>query len=168
MKASFLLFGLFLFGRFATGQALPIVEKDGQKYYAYTTLEGQSISEIQALLHTDIDQLLALNPGLERGIDPQQIVVFPVRLGTITHQVAPQQTLYAIARLYEVAIDSLLNWNPSAVNGLKIGQTIYIHNSILPFDIADSQLPSQTTPSNFAPKLSDTIIKHIVLEKETL
>ncbi len=168
MKASFLLFGLFLFGRFATGQALPIVEKDGQKYYAYTTLEGQSISEIQALLHTDIDQLLALNPGLERGIDPQQIVVFPVRLGTITHQVAPQQTLYAIARLYEVAIDSLLNWNPSAVNGLKIGQTIRIHNAILPFDIADPQLPNQATPSKFAPQLSDTIIKHTVLEKETL
>lgn len=62
MKAALLLFGLVLFGRFATGQALPIVEKNGQKYYAYTTLEGQSITDIQALLHTDIDQLLALNP----------------------------------------------------------------------------------------------------------
>ena len=170
MKATLLLIGLFLFGRFATGQTLPIVEKDGQKYYAYTTLEGQSISEIQALLHTDIDQLLALNPGLERGIDPQQVIVFPVRLGTITHQVAPQQTLYAISRLYEVAIDSLLNWNPSAVNGLKIGQAIRIHHAVIPFDLTNPQPQGFSTAgsAHFAHKLSDTIIKHTVLEKETL
>lgn len=170
MKATLLLIGLFLFGRFATGQALPIVEKDGQKYYAYTTLEGQSISEIQALLHTDIDQLLALNPGLERGIDPQQVIVFPVRHGTITHQVAPQQTLYAISRLYEVAVDSLLNWNPSAVNGLKIGQALRIHNAVLPFDLTNPQPQGSSTTgsAHFAHKLTDTIIKHTVLEKETL
>ena len=170
MKASLLLFSLFMFGRFATGQALPIVEKNGQKYYAYTTVEGQSITDIQALLHTDIDQLLALNPGLEKGIDPQQVIVFPVRLGTITHEVAPQQTLYAIARLYEVAIDSLINWNPSAANGLKIGQAIRIHHAILPFDLTDPQPQgsSSTGTAYFAHKLTDTIIRHTVLEKETL
>lgn len=168
MKASMLLIGLLFFGLFTAAQALPIVEKNGQKCYAYSVQDGQTLTELQALFHTDIDQLLLLNPGLERGIDPQRLIHIPVRRGTVAHKVEPQQTLYAISRLYEVAIDSLFNWNPSAVHGLKIGQTIRIHNAILPFDIADPQLPNQTLPPHIAPQLSDTIIKHTVLEKETL
>lgn len=163
---------LFLVSLVARSQALPIVEIEGQKYYSYTLQAGQTLSQLEALTQQDIDQLLVLNPGLERGIEAGATLIFPVKRGILQHKVAAQQTLFAISRLYEVPVDSLYAYNPSAKAGLKVGQTLRIPNAVLPFTVSGSN----TTPTSltlavshtFAHKLTDTIIKHTVLEKENL
>jgi len=150
-------------------QALPIIEKDGQKYYQYEIIEGQNLIQLQSLFKCDADELLTINPGLERGVEVGQSILAPVLRGPLTHKVEPQQTLYAISRLYEVPLDSLYSWNPSAQNGLKAGQDLLLQNVILPLNVG--QLKVETTPvfqSKFAPKITDTILTHTVLEKETL
>ena len=150
-------------------QALPIVEKDGQKFYQYVLPEGQSLTQLQTLFKCDADQLLALNPGLERGLVAGQTILVPVLRGQIVHKVTPQQTLFAVSRLYEVPVDSLYSWNPSARSGLKVGQQLVLKNMVLPFQVNGANpAPIVTSSDTFAHKLTDSIIKHTVLEKENL
>lgn len=157
-------FGLFE----SSGQILPIVERDGQKYYQYELQTNQSLHDLQKLLKIDIDELLNLNPGLERGPQAGYKVFFPVRFGLIEHQVEAQQTLYAISRLYGVTIDSLKAWNPTAGEGLKIGQIMRVEHQILPFDVSNGAKPSISDVSAKIPMLSDTLIAHTVTGKETM
>jgi LysM repeat protein len=168
MTQFFLFIGILFFSLKATAQALPIIEKNGQKYYQYQLQEGQTLYQLQALTKLDADQILVLNPGLERGVEAGSIIVFPVQRGTIYHKVQPDQTLFAVSRTYEVPVDSLLRWNPTAKSGLKVGQSLRIQNSILPFDTAQPQAFVAQNQATFPHKLTDTIIKHTVLEKETL
>ncbi len=152
----------------AEGQALPIVVQDGQKFYQYTIQENQTLAQIQTLFNTDIDTLLALNPGLERKVEFGTQIIVPVKKGTLQHVVEAQQTLYAISRLYEVPVDSLYAWNPTATTGLQIGQVLRIHNTILPFDPNGPANAATTKNNPRAPQLSDSIIRHTVLANETL
>jgi len=162
--------GLFFATLTVRSQALPVIEKEGQKYYQYTLQEGQTLSQLQALLKQDADHLLAVNPGLERGIVAGQVINVPVQRGQLTHKVAPQQTLYAISRIYEVSVDSLMKWNPNAKNGLKVGQAIIVKGAVLPLTPDGIQQVAITAApdSSFPHKLTDTLIKHTVLEKENL
>ena len=162
--------GLFFATLTVRSQALPVIEKEGQKYYQYTLQEGQTLSQLQALLKQDADHLLAVNPGLERGIVAGQVINVPVQRGQLSHKVAPQQTLYAISRIYEVSVDSLMKWNPNAKNGLKVGQAIIVKGAVLPLTPDGIQQVAITAApdSSFPHKLTDTLIKHTVLEKENL
>ncbi len=168
MTQFFLFIGILFFSLKAAAQALPIIEKNGQQYYQYQLQDGQTLYQLQALTKLDADQLLVLNPGLERGVVPGNILIFPVQRGTIYHKVQPDQTLFAVSRKYEVPVDSLMRWNPSAKAGLKVGQSLRIQNAILPFDAAQPQVAVAPSHSTFPHKLNDTIIRHTVLEKETL
>jgi LysM repeat protein len=160
----------FLTALVAAAQPLPIVEKEGQKFYRYALQEGQTLTQLESLFKLDADNLLAANPGLERGIEAGQVINVPVQRGLITHKVLANQTLYAIARIHEVHVDSLLLWNPSAKSGLKVGQSIIVKGAVLPFEPNKSEFVRDSPPlqSKFPHKLSDTLIKHTVLEKETL
>lgn len=168
MKQLLLFFGLLLCVLYAAAQPLPVIEKDGQKYYQYTLQEGQTLLDLQALTKSDIDQLLLLNPGLERGLEAAQTIIFAVQRGTLQHKIAPQQTLFALSRMYDVSVDSLLVWNPQSAAGLKVGQVVRIHNAVLPFDLTQQQRNQQNPKHTFSHKLTDTIIQHTVSDKETL
>ncbi|MFM7007588.1 MAG: LysM peptidoglycan-binding domain-containing protein [Flavobacteriales bacterium] len=168
MRIVTLFIGLFVWCSLTFAQALPVITQNGQQFYQYTLKEARTLSQLESLTKTDIDALLALNPGLERGLEAGSVVIFPVQRGVITHKVQAQQTLFAIARLYELPIDSLYAYNPTAKSGLKVGQSLRIPNAILPFaEGALTAAPVQVKPT-FAHKLTDTLIKHTVLEKETL
>jgi LysM repeat protein len=168
MKFSIPFFCCFLVSFMVRAQALPIIEKGGQKYYQYVLAEGQSLTRLQTLFKCDADQLLALNPGLERGLVAGQTISVPVLRGQIMHKVVPQQTLSAISRLYEVPLDSLYSWNPNAKSGLKVGQQIVIKNAVLPFELNKTSQPLVASQATFPHSLTDTLIKHTVLEKENL
>ena len=56
----------------------------------------------------------------------------PVRTAettSIMHTVQPKETLYSIAKKYEVAVDDVKKWNAMETNDLKIGQQIRINKS---------------------------------------
>jgi LysM repeat protein len=168
MKFSLPFFCCFFVSFLVNAQALPITEKGGQKFYQYVLSEGQTLTQLQALFKCDADLLLALNPGLERGILVGQTIDVPVLRGQVSHKVLPQQTLSAISRLYEVPLDSLYSWNPNTKTGLKVGQNILIKNAVLPFEQNKAAQPVVSSPATFPHKLTDTLIKHTVLEKENL
>ncbi|HYO21231.1 MAG TPA: LysM domain-containing protein, partial [Flavisolibacter sp.] len=48
---------------------------------------------------------------------------------SITHTVQPKETLYSIAKKYEVGVEEVKKWNAIESNELKIGQQIRINKS---------------------------------------
>jgi LysM repeat protein len=151
-----------------TAQNLPIVLHNNQKCYQYTIQEGQNLKDLETIFGTSTEELLDLNIGLERGPEPGQIIYVLAKFGTIYHVVQAKETLFALSRLYAVSVDSLMSWNPAAQNGIAIGQRILIKNTALPFDPQGPPIQAHVPIQRFEHKLTDTIIKHTVLENETL
>lgn len=151
-----------------TAQNLPIVIHNNQKCYQYTIQEGQGLKDLEIIFGTTTEELLDLNVGLERGPEPGQIIHVGVKRGNKYHVVQSKETLYALSKIYEVSVDSLMAWNPVAQNGINVGQKILIKNAVLPFDPAAPAASIQPSTPVFAHKLTDTLIKYTVLESETL
>ena len=151
-----------------TAQNLPIVIHNNQKCYQYTIQEGQGLKDLETIFGTTTEELLDLNVGLERGPEPGQMIHVAVKRGNKYHVVQSKETLYALSRIYEVSVDSLMAWNPVAQNGINVGQKILIKNAVLPFDPSGPPAPPPVAVQRFAHQLTDTIIKHTVLDNETL
>jgi len=170
MTRSLFLLLLIFFAQHLHAQNLPIVIKEDKKYYQYEVSAGQTLGDLEALLQCSTEELLDLNPGLERGVEVGQILDLPVKRGAMYHTTLPKETLYALSRQYEVAVDSLMSWNPSAQNGLVVGQKVLIKNAVLPFNPSQPK-PNQLVPApkqTFSHKLTDTLILHTVADNETL
>lgn len=76
------------------------------------------------------------------------------------HQVKKKQTLYSIARAYEVDMQEIIDRNPEIKQGLKAGQTLYIpaktpdSNQVPP--PPDKPNPSVLDPEPIKPYAGDT------------
>lgn len=80
---------------------------------------------------------------------------------TFNHEVQAKETLYSIAKQYEVSVDDLLLWNPSTKEGLTIGQKIVIKSGNLKSTSTDSTPElKKVSKSNY--------LEYVVKPKETL
>jgi LysM repeat protein len=53
----------------------------------------------------------------------------PSKADNVTHRVKKGETIFAIAKLYQVSIDDIVNANSLANQDIKIGQTLSINNA---------------------------------------
>jgi LysM repeat protein/ABC-type branched-subunit amino acid transport system substrate-binding protein len=142
-RLSLLFFFLLLFSvtpTFAQNGAVKKSTKietiDGKKYYDHKVEKGQTLYAISKAYDLTVNDILLENPDALNGIHPGQIlkipfekpVVKPVVADTnfFIHTVASGQTLYSISKMYAVTEDAILQLNPDAKNGLKIGQDLKI------------------------------------------
>ncbi len=147
--------------------------KDGRKYYVHFVQSGNSLWGIHTLYNVSVDDIVAANPGVENGIKDGQKLLIPFQgnqtldkskpgiKSEVKHTVQPQETLYGISKKYNVTIDQIVTANPTAQNGVKVGQELII-------PISTDYIA--TPPINPTPRIvfSDTIIDHVVLEHETM
>lgn len=88
-----------------------------------------------------VNEIIEANPEIKEGLKIGSTVKIPsVKTGEnvalarqaaapdslVTHIVQPKETLYSIAKSYEVSIDSILKINTTMPNGLSIGQQLRI------------------------------------------
>ena len=175
-----------------------------QKYASHTISNGETISEIAQIYNVDISDLYKLNPKAVNGIKEKMVLLIPnetkksISVSTLaitsqqhhkTHEVLPQETLFGIAKKYNIFIQDLYKINPNLENqGLKIGQTINIPSTayekpeveITPNKKNEEKIISDSTKnvSNekivASPKLENKIniskskIEYKVLPKESL
>lgn len=91
--------------------------------------------------HVEINDIVAVNPEVEKGLKKGMKIKIPVskiksdsdkaqyiepaaNSPYVTHDVLPKQTLYSLAKQYDVSIDSIKKVNNGLAGGLKEGQTI--------------------------------------------
>lgn len=112
----------------------PKVTVDGKTYYEYTVIAGDGLYSISRRFGISPKELNASNPDLTAEIKPGQKILIPckeeIKEKTDSeekiHIVEAKQTLYAISKLYNVSIDSLIKLNPEARQGIRAGDKLYI------------------------------------------
>ncbi len=123
------------------GRSNSIVYIGGVRFYVHTVVAGQTLSSLSRLYEVDTATLLKHNPAAADGLKIDQTIKIPFTAKTgkaaaadrktkrnfTTHRVAKGETLYSIARRYEISVPVLLEDNPSAdPSHLSIGQELRI------------------------------------------
>jgi LysM repeat protein len=179
MKKSLLFFLLFS-AVFVYGQQYAqITEREGKKCYIHTVADGNNLYGLQQMYACPAEDILNMNPGIERGFTTGEVVFIPVQRRTVKHIVAEKETLYAISRMYDVAMDSIVKYNPKAKNGLLLNQRLTIPNAVAKIqtdqlatstEVRQQEIPkpSVVAQSKFKISFSDAIVSHVVLPQESL
>ena len=120
----------------------------------HTVLKGETIPQIAQNYKTTPSEIYRLNPEAQNGISENQILNVPELISqspnSITHTVAPKETLFGLAAKYNVKAEAIQNANAGLLtNGLQIGQQL-----IIPQDTKTETASSKNT--------------HLVQPKESL
>jgi LysM repeat protein/ABC-type branched-subunit amino acid transport system substrate-binding protein len=105
---------------------------NGVEYILHTAEKGQTLYAISKLYQCDINEISAANPGIDQGVKEGQVVRIPkakvptARAGNKTHEVKKKETLFSIAKQYDVDINLLIAANPGSDKGVKKGQILII------------------------------------------
>lgn len=179
MKNTFL-FILLLSSMLVYGQQYAqVTEHQGTKCYVHTVADGNNLYGLQQLYACPAEDILNMNPGIERGLTTGEAVFIPVQRRTVKHTVVQKETLYSVSRMYDVAIDSITRYNPSAKNGLKINQRLSIPHAIAPIQIdqattsvesmkQDIPKPSPEAKAKYSISFTDQVVSHVLLPQESL
>ncbi len=126
-------------------------------FIKYKVEKGETISQISKKFSVDKDVILKLNPDGASGIVENQLLFIPNNINSIAenHIVEPKETLFSIARIFNVSVQDLANLNEQELkSGLRIGMTVAIPNK------------KKTIEGNARVINAETIF-HIVEAKET-
>jgi LysM repeat protein len=97
----------------------------------HAVLKGETIPQIAQNYKTTPSEIYRLNPEAQNGISENQILnvpeLLPQTANSITHTVAPKETLFGLATKYNVKAEAIQNANAGLLtNGLQIGQQLII------------------------------------------
>lgn len=87
-------------------------------------------------------------------------------LSFFVHHVEKKQTLFSIAKAYNVVVNVILDDNPALRSGIKEGDLVYIRNSAAPKEAVLPETPKENPAKEEAVKTE--MIKHTVRWYETL
>ena len=128
----------------ATAQSEQIVYIDGVKYTAYSVAKGDTLYSLSKRYGVAIDVIESANPTLTEGLKAGQTIKIPhpatpekkqkpakrSKKQFKSHIVRKGDTLYSIARHYEISVATLMEDNAGIDPAhLAVGQTLYIRNS---------------------------------------
>jgi len=144
---------------------------NGKKYYLHTIEKGNTLYSISKIYDVSIDDILEVNTYLdkEQSLPEGLILRVPFQESTqnttsenpYKHVVKKGETLFAIARKYELPISLLYEANPGLTTEISIGQEI-----IIPYE--ENIENTEITPTEVKDTiLNKTYITHIVKEGET-
>lgn len=178
---AFLLFVLVVFPLALMSQVKgPLEVIDGKKFYVHKVEKGQTLYAISRLYACDINDILSANPGADQGLKEGQTLKVPApasqkveekdppkadpkTTGEKLHEVQRKETLYAIAKMYDVDINEIIAINPGVDQGLKKGQMLRI-----PSKEKKVEAPVVTVPSEPKMEQVTNTRSHTVVAGETL
>ena len=114
-----------------------------EKLIKHTVKKGETITAIAQKYKVEPSAIYELNPDCSRTLKLESIILIPrttsktVKLKSEskavvvenTHEVQPKETLFGIAKQYEITLEELNTANPELIEtGLKAGQKIKIPN----------------------------------------
>ena len=121
-----------------------IVFINGQKFYVHTVKQGDTLFSLAKTYEVSEDVIRQHNATAANGLKIDQTIKIPVpesaqqsakaekrrKKDFLTHKVLPGQTLYAIARDYNISVAVLREDNPSInPQSLSIGETLWIRRT---------------------------------------
>lgn len=132
MKFKFSLFLLILISTAITLSAQNNIDEqvsiEGETFIIHQVQDGESIFSICEKFGINQKVLVAANSNLIFGLTPGNTIKIPVPKDAefIEHKVKRKQTVFSIARQYEITLDELYRFNPRAKKGIEPGQILRI------------------------------------------
>lgn len=108
----------------------------GKTYIVHVVEEGETLYSLSRRYSTTTDALLTINPTLKDGLKAGQRIFIDIVAqnknslsksdDNKTHTVQKGETLYSIAREYNINIKDLKDWNDLPDNNLSVGQVLVL------------------------------------------
>lgn len=122
---------------------LPKVSIGGQLFYVYETKKGDSFYGISNRYGWNVERLQELNPDLAAKMKKGEKLYYPVNPSVVAEDSKPMEfsadsypviqhvvkkgdSVYSIARMYNVSLDKIYLYNPDSKYGIKRGSIITI------------------------------------------
>jgi LysM repeat protein/ABC-type branched-subunit amino acid transport system substrate-binding protein len=111
------------------------IEKINNKdYYIHIVKKGQTVSAIARAYSVTVDEIYSDNPDAKKGLSIDQQLKIRVKQEQKSsaendfteHTVKEKETLFKIAKLYDLKVDEIMAANPGLTEALKVGQVIKI------------------------------------------
>lgn len=156
------LFLIILFSAYSYSQNYPTTIINGKEFFLYEVQKSEGLFRISTKLGISQEEITSYNPEISSGLREGQILRIPVsktqrkESDTIftSHTVEKGQTLYSIAKVYNVQVETIIKYNPEVEKGLKIGDLLHI-----PTESSQKQeaiKPKENSSSNNKPTITDT------------
>ncbi len=136
---------------------------NGKVFIIHQIGERETLYAISKRYGTPITSILEYNNTADAGLEIGQILKIPyvpkakAKSGDATlHKVAPKETLYSIAKLYNVTVDELKAWNNLKDGAISTDQELIVRKK------------GATSTATSIPTLSNVKGKHTVGSGETL
>lgn len=172
-------------------QALPPVEKtpvivfiNGKKYYIHTVKSGDTLYSIAKAYESSEAVIKECNPGAADGLKIDQTIKIPVpekvqaearaekkrKREYLNHKIKAGETLYGIARDYNISVATLMEDNPDVnPQELSVGKTLWVRKAQIG---SSSEQEAKEDMNEYADNLSkaadDGYIYHVVMPGETI
>lgn len=133
--------------------------------------KGETVYQIAKTYQVTPFDIYRLNPDAKDGIEENTTLLIPSKVGEIKsnpikedsskkHKVLTKETLYSIAKMYEVSVADLKEWNEAELKeGLKVGQEIIVSVNYAPINSGFVEVEEVKTIS--------TVSSHVVKMQET-
>ena len=162
-----------------------IVFINGKKYYVHTVKSGDTLYSIAKAYEVGENDIRECNPSVGDGLRIDQTVKIPVPASAIikanaekkrkkdyiVHKVKAGQTLYAIARDYNISVAQLREDNPSVnPQALSVGESLWIRRTAIGSSTeqqAQAEMAEYTDNLNKATS-DDGFDNHVVQPGETI
>lgn len=166
---------------------MPAIEKsqvivfiNGQKFYVHNVKAGDTLYSIAKVYDVSEDIIRQNNPKVADGLKVDQTLKIPVKSEAkeskkrkkdyVIHKVGAGETLYAIARRYEISVATLIEDNPSIdPHSLAIGQSVWVRRADMG-ESTEQQTQQEMTEytDNLNKVTSEDYLLHVVKPGETI
>ncbi|OXA86430.1 LysM peptidoglycan-binding domain-containing protein [Flavobacterium hercynium] len=133
-----------------------------ESYIEHRIQKGETAYFIAQKYKVTVDEIYNLNPESQNGIKDNQLIKIPVHVAEKqnsnqqnTHVVGAKETLFGLAKQYNISVETLQNANQDILaGGLQIGQVLTI--------------PQNTANASKTETTSSSKVTHQVVAKESL
>jgi LysM repeat protein len=147
------------------GDSLRTEKINGKLFVIHQVGEKETLYGLSKRYGAAIAAILEHNPTADAGLEIGQLLKIPYEARNIVktsngavHKVAAKETLFSIARLYNISVDELKEWNNLKDNSLALGQELIIRK---PAAVA-------TRPAEVPREMKEVKTAHVVEPGETL
>lgn len=169
--------------------SLPTKTVNGVQYYYYTVRPGDTVYSLSREFGVAKDDIVKYNPSVANGLQAYQTLLFPATISTVkqsqanrvnsttssvvaassvqTYEVKKGDTGYGISKRYGMTTEEFYQLNPSARDGIKIGQVVKVKSANTG---QDAEQAKTTVQKNIVAPVSvaSTANTHVIQPGETL
>ncbi|KEO74761.1 LysM peptidoglycan-binding domain-containing protein [Anditalea andensis] len=163
MKKCLMILGLLTFSGISYASEISLMDSvgvervGGKTFIIHQVNEKETLFGIARRYEAPMNEIIGSNPALGEGLRAGQRIRIPytekaaLPAGSHLHKVNPGETLFSIAKTYQVSVQDMMAWNDLKGNDLSVGQSLIIKGVSSPVAENKPATPVASTQPPTAP-----------------